>query len=38
MGLAPSGNGETPKKLAVAKVPVPIFSQPLCGTLAGCEV
>jgi hypothetical protein len=28
MGLAPSGNGETPGKSAVAKVPVPIFSQP----------
>jgi GNAT superfamily N-acetyltransferase len=29
MGLAPSGNGENPGKSAVAKVPVPIFSQPL---------
>jgi hypothetical protein len=28
MGLAPSGNGENPGKSAVAKVPVPIFSQP----------
>jgi hypothetical protein len=28
MGLAPSRNGENPGKLAVAKVPVPIFSQP----------
>jgi hypothetical protein len=28
MGLAPSGNGEDPGKSAVAKVPVPIFSQP----------
>jgi hypothetical protein len=28
MGLAPSGNGESPGKSAVAKVPVPIFSQP----------
>jgi hypothetical protein len=30
MGLAPSGNGENPGKSAVAKVPVPIFSQPRC--------
>jgi hypothetical protein len=29
MGLAPSANGENPGKTAVAKVPVPIFSQPL---------
>ena len=28
MGLAPSRNGENPGKSAVAKVPVPIFSQP----------
>jgi prepilin-type N-terminal cleavage/methylation domain-containing protein len=28
MGLAPSGNGENPGKSAVAKVPVPISSQP----------
>jgi hypothetical protein len=28
MGLAPNGNGENPGKSAVAKVPVPIFSQP----------
>jgi hypothetical protein len=28
MGPAPSGNGENPGKSAVAKVPVPIFSQP----------
>jgi hypothetical protein len=28
MGLAPSGNGENPGKSVVAKVPVPIFSQP----------
>jgi carbon storage regulator len=28
MGLAPSGNGENPGKPEVAKVPVPIFSQP----------
>jgi hypothetical protein len=28
MGLAPSENGENPGKPAVAKVPVPIFSQP----------
>jgi hypothetical protein len=28
MGLAPSGNGENSGKSAVAKVPVPIFSQP----------
>jgi two-component system, sensor histidine kinase and response regulator len=28
MGLAPSGNGENPGKSAVAKVPVPFFSQP----------
>jgi hypothetical protein len=28
MGLAPSGNGENPGKSAVAKVPVPVFSQP----------
>ena len=31
MGLAPSGNGENLGKTAVAKVPVPIFSQPLPG-------
>jgi WD40 repeat protein/serine/threonine protein kinase len=29
MGLAPSGNGENPGKPAVAKVPVPVSSQPL---------
>ncbi len=29
MGLAPSGNDENLGKSAVAKVPVPIFSQPL---------
>jgi hypothetical protein len=29
MGLAPSGNGGNSGKTAVAKVPVPIFSQPL---------
>jgi hypothetical protein len=29
MGLAPSGNGDNLGKSAVAKVPVPIFSQPL---------
>jgi hypothetical protein len=28
MGLAPSANGENPGKTALAKVPVPIFSQP----------
>ena len=28
MGLAPSRNGENPGESAVAKVPVPIFSQP----------
>jgi hypothetical protein len=28
MGLAPSGNGENPGKSSLAKVPVPIFSQP----------
>jgi hypothetical protein len=28
MGLAPSENGEKPRKSDVAKVPVPIFSQP----------
>jgi hypothetical protein len=28
MGLAPSRNGENPRKSVVAKVPVPIFSQP----------
>jgi hypothetical protein len=31
MGLAPSRNGENPGKSAVAKVPVPIFSQPRRG-------
>jgi hypothetical protein len=29
MGLAPTRNGETPERSAVAKVPVPIFSEPL---------
>jgi hypothetical protein len=28
MGLAPSRNGENPRKSVVAKVPVPILSQP----------
>ena len=28
MGLAPSRNGENPRKSGVAKVPVPVFSQP----------
>jgi hypothetical protein len=43
MGLAPSGNGDNLGKSAVAKVPVPIFSQPLRvpsavhGTRRGCE-
>jgi hypothetical protein len=32
MGLAPSRHGENPGKSAVAKVPVPIFPQPLRGT------
>lgn len=31
MGLAPSGNGEDPGKSAVAKMPVPILSQPRRG-------
>jgi ferrous iron transport protein B len=35
MGLAPSGNGENPGKSVVAKVPVPISSQPLTVALLG---
>jgi hypothetical protein len=31
MGLAPSGNRQNLGKSVVAKVPVPIFSQPLSG-------
>jgi hypothetical protein len=38
MGLAPSGNGGNPGKSAVAKVPVPILSQPRIGTARIIEV
>jgi hypothetical protein len=36
-GLAPSANGENPGKTAFAKVPVPIFSQPLPSRQASPE-
>jgi hypothetical protein len=38
MGLAPSRNDENPGKSAVAKVPVPIFSQPRSGGTSSCIV
>jgi predicted MPP superfamily phosphohydrolase len=37
MGLAPSRNGENAGKSAVAKVPVPIFSQPRRGRRASAD-
>ena len=46
MGLAPNAIGENPGRTALAKVPVPIFSQPPCvapsrrfrrGSRAGCS-